>query len=359
MLIKSFDIGYDPGNSETSTVVTTPDGEQRFLTIPSRVGRGSFDDLRRFRDMRSVQTPDILRSGEYILYCPEIDSSECYVGDLALSQSRISTSAFGDNTRYWSPLSRQLLLTTTGALISDDRYELHVVTGVPVETYSDVNRRKVRDALEGEHSFILNGRERLAIVHVEKVIMEGAGAMITYGDDRPLRQGVVDIGGRTTDLYTSDGQMPFIPQCRGAALGVELTAEVVSRAFQAQHGRALTPQETRSVLRASVGSDRFPLIYARGQEVNSLDLRRWTEEAMRNVGRDIATFASQTWANDELGGVATDMARVLLVGGGAYYFYREIARLIPHVIVPQQPELANALGYAVLARHLRLRRESI
>src|SRR6266567_2660141 len=148
-------------------------------------------------------------------------------------------------------------------------------------------------------------------------------------------------------------------QCRGAALGVELTAEVVSRAFQAQHGRALTPQETRSVLRASVGSDRFPLIYARGQEVNSLDLRRWTEEAMRNVGRDIATFASQTWANDELGGVATDMARVLLVGGGAYYFYREIARIIPHVTVPQQPELANALGYAVLARHLRLRRESI
>src|SRR6266568_1791141 len=92
---------------------------------------------------------------------------------------------------------------------------------------------------------------------------------------------------------------------------------------------------------------------------NVLDLRRWTEEAMRNVGRDIATFASQTWANDELGGVATDMARVLLVGGGAYYFYREIARLIPHVIVPQQPELANALGYAALARHLRLRRESI
>jgi hypothetical protein len=52
------------------------------------------------------------------------------------------------------------------------------------------------------------------------------------------------------------------------------------------------------------------------------------------------------------------MARVLLVGGGAYYFYREIAPLIPHVTVPQQPELANALGYAALARHLRVRRES-
>ncbi len=352
MLTKSFDIGYDPGNSETSTVVTTPDGEQRFLTIPSRVGRGSSDDLRRFRDMRTTQTPDILRPGEYILYCPEIDSSECYVGDLALSQSRISTSAFGDNTRYWSPLSRQLLLTTSGALISDSRYELHVVTGMPVETYSDANRRKVRDALEGEHSFILNGRERLAIVRVEKVIMEGAGAMIAYGDDRPLRQGVVDIGGRTTDLYTASGQMPLIPQCRGAALGVEMAAEIVSRTFQAQYGRALTPQEIRCLLRASVGSDQFPLIYAHGQEVNSLDVRRWAEEAMRNVGRDIATFTSQIWANDELGGVATDMARVLLVGGGAYYFYKEIAKLIPHAIVPHQPELANALGYAALAHYL-------
>lgn len=52
-----------------------------------------------------------------------------------------------------------------------------MVTGVPIETYSDANRRKVREALEGEHCFILNGQERLAIVHVEKVIMEVAGAM--------------------------------------------------------------------------------------------------------------------------------------------------------------------------------------
>ena len=358
-MLNSFDIGYDPGNSETSTVAITPDGEQRFLTIPSRVGRGSFDDLRRFRNMRSVQALDVLHSGEYILYCPEIDASECYVGGLALSQSRISTSAFGDNNRYWSLHTRQLLLTTTGALISDSRYELHVVTGMPIETYSDLNRRKVCDALEGEHHFILNGRERLAIVHVEKVIMESAGAMIAYGDDRPLRQGVVDIGGRTTDLYTSEGQMPLIPLCRGAALGVELAADIVSRTFQTRYGRALTPQEIRLVLRASVGSNQYPPIHTHGQEVSPIDLRQQTEDALRSFGRDIATFASQVWANDELGGVATDMAKVLLVGGGAYYFYQDIAKLIPHVTVPQQLELANALGYAALAHHLRLRRESL
>lgn len=76
---------------------------------------------------------------------------------------------------------------------------------------------------------------------------------------------------------------------------------------------------------------------------------------MRSVSRDITTFLSQTWASGELGAVGTDLAKVILVGGGAYYFYRDIARLIPHIMVPPQPELANALGYAELARHLQAR----
>jgi hypothetical protein len=56
--------------------------------------------------------------------------------------------------------------------------------------------------------------------------------------------------------------------------------------------------------------------------------------------------------------VATDIAKVLLVGGGAYYFSRDIATIIPHITVPTQPELANALGYSELARQVRRRREN-
>jgi hypothetical protein len=180
-----------------------------------------------------------------------------------------------------------------------------------------------------------------------------------FGDDRPLRQAVMDIGGRTTDLYTSDGQAPLIPLCRGAAVGVELAAELLSATVQSQCGRALTPQETRSILRATVGSGQYPPVYVNGQEISPIDLRQWAEEALRSIGRDIATFVSQSWTNSELGTVATDLAKVLLVGGGAYYFYRDIVNLIPHVTVPLQPELANALGYAALTYHLRILRESL
>jgi hypothetical protein len=360
---KQYHAGFDPGNSETCIAIIDSNGDQKALYIPSYVSRGSYDALVRFRNMsertQSTHPSEILQPGEYVLTYSSVGAAEYYIGALAMSQGQGATSARGDINRYWSSLSLQLLLTTAGALIPDADYELHLVTGIPIETYSDQNRRKVRSRLEGEHHYLLNGRQRLAIVYVEKVIMEGAGAMIAFGDDRPVRQAVMDIGGRTTDLYTADGQAPLIALCHGAALGVELAADLLNATMQSRCGRALTPQETRSVLRASVGSGQYPQIYAHGQEISPIDLRQWTEEALRTVGRDIATFASQAWANDELGGVATDMAKVLLVGGGAYYFYRDIVNLILHVTVPPQPELANALGYASLARHLRLRRESL
>jgi plasmid segregation protein ParM len=353
-LLNIYPVGFDPGNSETSLVALLPNDGQATLTIPSYAGRGSSSDLKRFRTMHTAQS-DILQPGEYVLRCMEIDSSEYFVGALALSQSQLSTSARGDINRYWSTLMLLLLLTALGTVIPDTEFEVVLVTGIPIETYSEQNRLKVCKTLEGEHSFILNGRERLAIVQVAKVIMEGAGAMIAYGDERMLRQAVIDIGGRTTDLYTADGQMPLIPWCKGAPLGVELGGDMLNRAFKERSGRALTVQETRGILRAAVGSGQYPLIYAHGQEVSPVDLHHLADDALRSVGRDITTFLSQTWASGELGAVGTDLAKVLQVGGGAYYFYRDIARLIPHATVPLQPELANALGYAELARHLQTR----
>lgn len=349
-----YAVGFDPGNSNTSLGAFLANGEKVTFTIPSYAGRGSFNTLQRFSS-NSVAQSNAIQPGDYVLHCPEIDGSDYFVGNLALSQSQLSTSARGDINRYWSTLMLILLLTVLGAVIPDTEFEVLLVMGIPIETYSEQNRLKVRKALEGEHHFNLNGRERLAIVQVAKVIMEGAGAMIAVGDERMLRQAVIDIGGRTTDLYTTDGQRPLISLCKGAALGVELVGDLLNRTFQERSGRALTVQETRGILRAAVGSEPYPLIYAHGQEVNTVDLHHLTEDALRSVGRDIVTFLSQTWASGELGAVGTDLAKVLLVGGGAYYFYRDIARLIPHVTVPLQPELANALGYAELAHHLQSR----
>lgn len=351
--MRRYYAGFDPGNSETSLIAITSEGQQSRITIPSYAARGSSHELKRFRQMTSSRTADVFQPEEFVLVCPEVDHAEYFIGVLAMNQSRAATSARRDINRYWSPFALRLLLTAVGALLPDTEFEVALVTGIPIESYSDQNRRKVRAALEGEHHFSLNGHKRLAVVSVEAVIMEGAGAMIACGEERSIRQAVIDIGGRTTDLYTADGQMPLIPLCKGAALGVEMAAEMLSHTFEVQAGRALTLQEMRQLMRSAVGNSQYPLLYVNGQEISVIDLHRWAEDALRSVGRDITTFLSQTWASGELGAVATDLAKVLLVGGGAYAFYHDIARLIPHVTVPPQPELANALGYAELALHLQ------
>lgn len=129
----------------------------------------------------------------------------------------------------------------------------------------------------------------------------------------------------------------------------------MSQTIQDLYGRDLTIQERQDIVKAAGGSAAYPSLYANGQEINAVDLKQWTEDALQSVGRDITTFVSQSWATSEHGSVGTDLAKVSLVGGGAYAFHAIIARLLPHITVPPQPELANALGYAELARYMQSR----
>src|SRR6266446_3670433 len=148
---KSFDIGYDPGNSEASVAVICPDGSQRVQTCPSYFCRGNYDALARIRTMsgrgQSVHPSEVLKPDEHVLTYPDTGASEYYVGELALSQGKGASSARGDISRYWSLIVLLLLLTVLGVCIPDNEYEAHVVVGVPIETYSEQNRRKVRNYL--------------------------------------------------------------------------------------------------------------------------------------------------------------------------------------------------------------------
>jgi len=47
--------------------------------------------------------------------------------------------------------------------------------------------------------------------------------------------------------------------------------------------------------------------------------------------------------------VASSFARVLLIGGGSYYYKAPIQRQIANVSLPDKPEMANAAGYCDVA----------
>src|SRR5207249_1937437 len=141
----------------------------------------------------------------------------------------------------------------SGSLIPQTEYALNMVTGLPVETFVNADiRRKVKQALEGEHRFTLNGVRRLAVVRVMKTIMEGAGAIIAHGANDEILQGCIDPGGRTTDLFVAEGQSPILHLCKGKELGVEVAADLLSSRFQAKYQRPLKASETRELFHAYV-----------------------------------------------------------------------------------------------------------
>ncbi len=89
----------------------------------------------------------------------------------------------------------------------------------------------------------------------------------------------------------------------------------------------------------------------RRQESNTTS----TEHALANLGNEIASFVGAAWNASESGVVGSDIGRVLLVGGGAYYVVEPLRARILHLVVPPRPELANVLGYAALANELSKR----
>ncbi len=347
----TYAYGHDFGNAETCGMVFY-NNKRLASSIPSATAQGT---LQRLESLGVV-----LDKKDYV-FKPQ-NGPEEYIGKLALTQSDKSSTGRGDISRYWSTRSLQLLLTVAASLIDDEEFGLSVVTGLPIQTYINdaESRNRVKTALNGVHTFYLNNKKRTIHASVERVIMEGAGAIIAYGMKGNVRQGVIDIGGRTTDLFASNGQTPINYMCDGKPLGVELAADLLSANFQRLYGRPLNHDERRGILYAypQYSNQPYPEIYVKGKQVTNL--KELASQAIASVGNDIASFVSTTWnESEQSGGVASSFARVLLVGGGAYFFHEQIARTIPEVQLASHPEEANALGYAALAEGQLQRRQNI
>lgn len=341
-----FAFGFDFGNSTVVGMAFLQDRRYGAITFPSLSAPGSSANLEK---MRSVANLPTYGQDDYLL---TYDNRETYLGKLAF-ESRDATSARGDANRYWSTRSLEALLVASASIIRQPDYEVFVVTGLPVETYTKENRKRVREALEGEHGFFLNGRSYHAIVHVSQVIMEGAGAIIAHGDDRDVRQGAIDIGGRTTDLFATKGQTPRTDLCQGKPLGVETVGGLLAAMIRENlAGHVLETEDMYQVLRAYGGDGSYPELYFQGEQISAYNLVNWTHQAVEQVAKNISSFVAATWSSNEHGSVASGFARVILVGGGAYFFHRQMRKLIPNLIVPQEPELANAHGYGALSSAL-------
>src|SRR5437588_7839964 len=224
-------------------------------------------------------------------------------------------------------------------------------------------RNNIKTALEGTHLFTgdYGKTYRRVTIEVTTVVMEGAGALIAYGDksnSKTTESAVIDIGGRTTDLYVARGQVPVVEYCKGKPLGVELATQMMMDAFENKYDRPLSLLEAREIMHAyaSSGEINYPEVSSYGTTVSKHEQEKLVKEAVTQVGSEIASFVAAAWRQSDRYAVAASFKPVLNIGGGVYYFYSVLKGRIPHLARPADAIHANAQGYCTLAARLLSRK---
>lgn len=328
-------IGFDPGNSE-STLTWKAGAVQRHATLPSFVGTGRLEELQR---VRSASGNGGLGKEEIVLHH---EGMPYFVGKLAIEESRDADSARNDVSRYWTGHTLRLLLAL--AAHANITGAVRIMTGLPISAWTAENKRKVQQTLCGLHRYSVNGKDRHLVVDAVGVMMEGAAALASYEASPDVPQAVIDVGGRTTDLFWAMGVKPVTRLCSAEEIGVEKAGDLLRDGTLAAHKRELSPQEIRDTLRAHATQSAPPRIFKGGKEIV---LNGAIDAAIDAVGQQLVSYISRQWGDDR-GSVAGNAARVLLIGGGAYYFSPALKAVIPHLETARNPELANALGYLAI-----------
>jgi len=349
----TYPYGHDYGNSKTCGV-TYINGVVHELTMPSALREGSYNGLVSGVMGGNLQQLDIIHDRSHVI---QVKRQEFFAGELAIEQNpsvKISELTWrGEIERYWSVRSLSMLLVTSGSIIKDKEYGLIVVAGLPIETYkNEENIQATMTALDGRHEFVLDGEKRIAHVTIRKVIMEGSGANIAHGAVGKTKIGIVDIGGRTTDIYMVVGQTPIIGQCQSFNTGVESAVDNFIASFEEEFQFPLTASDAAKLQICYIGDKRYNEVAtvrnagASQQRVDELLARSFGE-----AGRSIAGFIRRTWApNLRNGIVASDAEHILFIGGGAHYFYDAMGAIFQNRLsIPPNPQCANAAGYARLA----------
>jgi plasmid segregation protein ParM len=355
--MKWYPYGHDFGNAQIGGVTVFGEGKSCSCSIPTAFAKADINAMRNLGI-------NVDRSNMHVIQFHE-EAMAYAVGELALQQAVDVYHGRGDIQRYASKHSLRALLTVAASVIPDTEFGLYVVTGLPAETYikNIALRNNIKAALDGTHVFTIdNGKTfRHVTVEVATVVMEGAGALIAYGDksvSKTTESAVIDIGGRTTGLYVARGQVPVTDYCKGKPLGVESATQMFIDTFESKYDRSLSLLEAREIMHAyaSYGRLSYPDIAVYGKPVSTQELERLVTEAVTQVGIEIVSFIASAWRQSDRDAVAASFKPVLLIGGGVYYFHNLLKQRIPHLSRPDDPIHANALGYCSLAGRLLIQK---
>lgn len=315
-------VGVDDGFAMTKIVVLQKGQEPRTIAIPSRARSGMHG------------TTSIGGDDDVTGTCYETEGTMYTVEPLFNSESaKFDEYPFSGMNR--SIVNHALRLAGLGGA------DVRIATGLPIGTFykggqADEGTIARKDASIRQKVITLDGKPTANIVD-HQVFPEGLGAFIDYvmDDDGNVRDldesvGVIDIGGRTTDVaVVMPGRRIDHARCGSADVGALNVVEEVALALQKEFKVDVPAGQVEQAIRTGK-------LKLWGKPVDiAAHVAVAAEKVVDGILREI---------NRRLGN-AVDLERVILVGGGAHVF-KSVAEKYKHIVVPQAPEFANARGFA-------------
>ena len=309
-----LDIGY-------SVVKAIADG--RKISFPSVIGTPEYSLIDLRENDRSIS----------IVY-----PSNTLVGDEAIMHSRFiqrrEDRAWIESDEYY-----MLFLAALTELEAGTWTSVRIVTGLPVAFYSD--RNKLRDRLMGEHKVQRKGKPVQTFVVSEcRVIPQPFGTLLAaalddFGkiedtDFAKSMVGIIDIGGKSTNIFT-----------------VDRLAEISRKTASVNVGG----WDVMRVIKTQI-LERFPELDLRDHQVvdavmhrklkyfgETVSLNTAIEEIVAPMADQVIAQVTQLWDR----GANLDI--ILMTGGGALLLGDRLKQVFRNAKVVPDPVFANSLGF--------------
>lgn len=231
---------------------------------------------------------------------------------------------------------------------------INLVTGLPFSTYfrAGTSQPNVEFIEKKKASLAVpvlpkSGKASVAIGK-QMVAAQGVAAWIdcVVDDDGNWRNGnppggmeaVIDIGGRTTDIVSIMPGIKIDHECSGT--GIVGVSDVVDKLSELLHTELGVSSVRLSTLNNALRSGQIKL---RGEQVSIQKL----------IAKAVAAVADKV-ARQVKGciGDGAELDRIYLVGGGATLLAPHLLPLMPHLVVAEDPEFANARGMLKFMRFM-------
>lgn len=171
-------LGIDAGGNGTKVC-----GPQGIFEFPSEVGE--------YRELKLKNVE--LRRGDMMF---EYRGLRGFAGLLARDESELSDSFKSITKAHDEAILRVLL----ACCVYSNDIDHQIVVGQPIQTYTEAEKRKIKELLKGKHEITFNGQKRIIAISSCEVSPEGAcvGLLMPRGQKRRI----IDIGSGTVNFGT-------------------------------------------------------------------------------------------------------------------------------------------------------------